>query len=94
MTKRWKIMRNKKNFIASVEVVRDALADTMVRLASTEPMDVKALKDMAVVLKEVDKVVRDNDDGSETPENGLDFLERIGREGLISNSDNDEKKKD
>ncbi len=37
-------MRNKKNFIASVEVVRDALADTMVRLASTEPMDVKGIK--------------------------------------------------
>lgn len=86
--------RNKKSFIASVEVVRDALADTMMRLASTEPMDVKALKEMAVVLKEVDKVVRDNDDGTEAPENGLDFLERIGRDGLISNDSNDEKKKD
>jgi len=87
-------MRNKKSFIASVEVVRDALADTMMRLARTEPMDVKTLKEMAVVLKEVDKVVRDNDDRTETTENGLDFLERIGREGLISNHDNDEKEKD
>ncbi len=87
-------MRNKKRFIASVEVVRDTLADTMVQLARTEPMDVKTLKEMAVVLKEVDKVVRDNDDGTETPENGLDFLERIGREGLISNHNNDEKEKD
>lgn len=87
-------MRNKKSFIASVEVVRDALADTMMRLAGKEPMDVKTLKEMAAVLKEVDKVVRDNDDGTEVPENGLDFLERIGREGLISNDCNDEKKKD
>ena len=88
------MMRNKKSFIASVEVVRDALADTMVRMAQREPIDVKTLKDMAQVLKEVDKVFRDNDDGSGAPESGLDFLERIGSQGLIPNDYNDEKKND
>ncbi|MDE7355712.1 MAG: hypothetical protein K2N21_02930 [Rikenellaceae bacterium] len=84
-------MKNNKKFISSVEVVRDTIADTMLRIAQTDPIDVKTLKEMAAVLKEVDKVVRDHHEEPDT-DKGVDFLVHLGNDGLILKDLEDEKK--
>lgn len=83
--------KNDRQFVESVASVRDVLAEKMMQIVSDQQMDLKSLKEIATVIKEVDRVVREYDCAEETNgDDGLDFLERLGRRSIISKKEENE----